>query len=413
MDIAISSYQKERDLKQTARIWRESGWLENTEKDSLTKLGIFLDGCDVSVIRVYDEVQAAATTMRGSFRYLDRDLSLCAVTTINAGLAVRRRGISSRLTAHAIAQSAAAGAQIAALSFFDQGYYDRLGFGNGSPIRTISFDPAQLIVSERPPNPPHRINPDHWATTHRARLNHPLSHGACILESPQYTHSELLHPKHGFGLAYFEEEQMTHGFWGDLKSENGPYDIYWIIYRDLKELKQLLWLLKSFGEQIDLVRMTEPPGINLQDLLETPLRVQSSRERATRQISFDSKVSWQARILDIVACIESTPIPGRDSVRFNLQLTDPIVPFLNPQHRWQGVGGNYQVTIGPHPRCRSGSDPNWPILTASVNAFTRLWLGATTTQTLLLNGSLSGPPELLQQLSWTLALPKPHPNWVF
>ena len=61
----------------------------------------------------------------------------------------------------------------------------------------------------------------------------------------------------------------------------------------------------------------------------------------------------------------------------------------------------------------AGTDPSLPILAASVNAFTRLWLGVGPATGLAITDDLSGPDDLLNQLDEILRLPQPKPDWDF
>jgi len=64
-----------------------------------------------------------------------------------------------------------------------------------------------------------------------------------------------------------------------------------------------------------------------------------------------------------------------------------------------------------HCRRFFGRDPGLSTLTASVNAFTRLWLGVRPARGLAVTDELSGPPALLEELDWLLRLPDPKPDW--
>ena len=71
------------------------------------------------------------------------------------------------------------------------------------------------------------------------------------------------------------------------------------------------------------------------------------------------------------------------------------------------------VTLGPASGAEPGLDPALPTLTASVGAFTRMWLGVRPASGLAVTDDLAGPPELLEALDWALRLPQPKPDWDF
>ena len=78
------------------------------------------------------------------------------------------------------ADAAADGAIVSALGMFEQGFYDRLGFGTGGYEHLVALDPSQL----RFPRPgrsrvPRRITTDDWEAVHANRRNRFRGHGAC------------------------------------------------------------------------------------------------------------------------------------------------------------------------------------------------------------------------------------------
>ncbi len=121
---------------------------------------------------------------------------------------------------------------------------------------------------------------------------------------------------------------------------------------------------------------------------------------------------WQMRICDLPKCLDQTHLPG-DDVRFNLRLTDPIERFLPENAPWRGVAGEYVVSLGPSSCARRGADSSLATLEASVNAFTRMWLGVRPATGLAITDDLCGPSQLLEQLDRVLRLPDPKPDWDF
>ena len=109
---------------------------------------------------------------------------------------------------------------------------------------------------------------------------------------------------------------------------------------------------------------------------------------------------------------DGTRLPGA-SIRFNLNLSDPVERYLDPGVQWHGVGGNYVVTLGPASGAELGADPALPTLKATVNAFTRMWLGVLPASSLAATDDLDGPRELLEGLDSVLCIPQPKPDWDF
>jgi hypothetical protein len=325
----------------------------------------------------------------------------------------RKQGLASRLAAELIAVDAAEGAQVAGLGMFEQGFYDQLGMGTGGYELWASFDPARLRVPVKA-RVPRRIGKDDWAAVHASMLERRRVHGMVNLLPAEIIRAEMMFAKNGFGLGYYDgpEGELTHHFWCRARGEHGPYSVGWMSFQTLDQFLELMALLKSLGDQVHLVRMREPPGIQLQDLMEQPIKQRhitgkSEYEAVTKAVAY-----WQVRICDLPGCLSSTHLPV-GTVRFNLELQDPIARFLDDDAPWRGVGGEYVVALGPDSHAEVGSDPALPVLRASVGAFTRLWLGVGRASALAATDDLAGPAELLATLEKTLLLPQPKVDWDF
>ena len=143
-----------------------------------------------------------------------------AVTTSRVA---RKQGLAGRLTAQAIALDVADGAAVSALGIFEQGFYNRLGFGNGSYEHWIRFDPATLQVSS-PARSPKRLTREHARQMFDAIQRRTRGHGAINLHSPSYLESELIWDKSDFGLGYFDGEDgaLSHFIWFNAKEKMAP-----------------------------------------------------------------------------------------------------------------------------------------------------------------------------------------------
>lgn len=406
-------YNPDKDAKAVARIWREIGWIEDKEDEK--SMAISLKGGRTVIAEVNSEPEVMVNTTPGTVRYLDEDLSASFVAGVMTSRIARKRGWAGRLTAHTLAQEAAAGVNLAMLGIFDQGYYNQLGFGNGSYEHWCVFDPADLNIDVRPCIPS-RITPQDWKSVHHSRLSRRRRHGACSLTPPQTTQAEMLGgSENGFGLGYFcdKSSRLTHHIWFSTTAiEHGPYIVEWMAYRTKEEFFELLALLKSLSDQIHSVELCEPPGVQLQDLLIQPFKARRITRKSEHENRMTATAYCQARILDLAGSLERTYLPG-NQVRFNLILTDPIEPFLDADSPWHGIAGDYIVTLGPSSSAEPGKDRGLPTLTASVNAFTRLWLGVRSAGDLAWTTELAGPQELLEKLDLLLRLPTPIPDWGF
>ncbi len=65
------------------------------------------------------------------------------------------------------------------------------------------------------------------------------------------------------------------------------------------------------------------------------------------------------------------------------------------------------LRLGEQSTVERGRDASLDTLTASVNAFTRLWLGVRPATTLATTDALEATPDLLAGLDETIRLPRP------
>ena len=401
-----------RDREAARRIWLEIGWLHQGREHAQD---IFFEFGAVWVADIRGEAECLVITAPGTLRYLTEDIPLSLITTVTTSRLARKAGLASRLTAEAIAHDALAGAAVSALGMFDQGYYNQLGFGTGTYELLVGFDPAQLDISVQP-RTPRRLTADDWQAVHAARLARPRGHGACSMLPAALTHAAMRTPhtpQDGFGFGYFDGPagELSHHLWcGSENIQHGPYRISWMVYHTRPQFLELMALLQSLEDQVYLVIMREPPGIQLQDLLRRPFRSRRITEKSSFETFARAAAWWQMRICNLPACLEHTRLRC-DELRFNLVLSDPIERYLDESAGWRGIGGEYVVTLGPASAAERGRRAELPTLTASVNAFTRLWLGVRPASSLAFTDDIAGPPELLSRLDEALCLPPPHPDW--
>lgn len=403
-------YDPDRDRQAALRIWREVGWLKDGEKKELGAATL-IDSSHALVAEINGEAECLVNTLASTIRYMDQDLSFCAVAGVATSRVARKRGLASRLTARAVAADAAAGALVAGLGVFEQGFYNQIGFGNGGYEHFFAFDPARLRIKTKP-RVPCRIGEEDWESVHASRLARLRGHGALNLLRPEFTRAEMLFTDGGFGLGYRDGPQgeLTHHFWSGARGEVGPYAVLWLVFQTAAQFQELMALIRTLGDQVRLMWLREPQGIQLQDLVAQPIK----QSQASRGSDFESRMNaianWQIRICDLPGCLARTHLRG-DEVRFNLALSDPIASFLDEDAPWRGVAGEYVVRLGPVSAAERGTDDALPTLQASVGAFTRLWLGVRPASGLATTDELSAPPPLLEALDWALRLPEPRPDW--
>jgi len=411
--MAMRPYNHKKDRKAVHRVLKEINWMPSDDPYAEAAQDAFATSARAFVSDLNGAPECLVTTMPGTVRYQDNDVSLCCVTGVCTSRLARKQGLAASLTAHAVAQCAANGAEMAGLGFFEQGFYDRFGFGTGVYEFNIRFDPADLTIDLRPRVPVRLVKED-WADMHDARLRSMRRHGSATVLPPAFTRLRTSKPRNGFGLGYRDRKgRITHHLWA-LKGDgwNPTIDVMWLSYENYDQLLELLALIRAFGDEIRTVSIPQPPHVQLQDLVSHPFRAQNAREESKHRTGTRATAFWQLRINDLAACLAKTHLRS-EPLTFNLSLTDPIERFLGRGERWKGTSGDYVVTVGPKSNAKRGTKAGLPTLTATVNAFTRMWLGVQPATTLAVTDRLSGDAKLLAKLDEAFLLPKPHLNWFF
>ena len=217
-----------------------------------------------------------------------------------------------------------------------------------------------------------------------------------------------------FGLGYADDPDggLSHLIFCNTNDPvHGPCYIKYLIYRTGEQLIELLALLKSLADQIYTFSVHEPAEVQLTDFLRQPFKAHEVNGGA-HKTGIEAYPWWQMRICDLPACLAQTHLPWGE-VKFNLRLSDPIEKYLDQTMSWRGVAGEYVVTLGKASGAEAGHDDVLPTLTASVNAFTRLWLGVRSATGLSISDELQGPPALLEALDEVIRVPQPKPDWDF
>jgi hypothetical protein len=409
VDIQTREFDYEKDLAHVKRIWREVGWVEDDDDEKQLDHFFAVGRTLVGTIDGIPECSVHITP--GTMRLLQTDLSLCAVTAVTTSRIARGHQFAQRLTAAQLRQGAEEGAAVAALGMFDQGFYDKLGFGTGGYDHEFSFDPAALAVDIKP-RTPKRLTADDYADMHRALVGRPRHHGSVVLHPDRLLRAEIGFESDGFGLGYTENDQLTHFVWLDPEGERGPYTLRWLGYQDTDQLMELLALVKSLADQVYSAIVVEPADVQFQSLLTRPFRGRVLT-RNSKHSSFHRAAAWaQLRILDVARCIEALRWASDDDLVFALEVSDPVVDFLEDGD-WRGVGGSYVVRLGSQCSAVPGDDRSLPRVTSSVNALSRLLWGVASASSLSVTDDLSAPADLLASLDDGLRLPSPRMGWDF
>ena len=404
----IRAYHSETDRDHAFRIWFEIGWTDKDDKDKMLR---YIEAGTVWVSEIHEEVECLVVTYPGTMRWMTEDLPLGAVMGVTVSRVARKQGLASRVTAHAVAHDFENGALLSGLGMFEQGFYNNLGFGTGSYDIRIATDPLHLNVQGRP-RPPRRLQEGDFEILHKARLERRRTHGSVSLFPAEATRGDI-NEAHQFGLGYFDgpDGSLSHYLWiHPDKRGHGPYNIHLMVWNTPAQFHELMQVIKSLDDQVRLVRIPEQAGIQMQDFVNYPIRQRGLSHRTEWEATTRAMAGWQVRMNDIPACLARTHTESK-TVRFNLELTDPIVKYLDADAPWRGTSGEYTVTLGTESEAKRGTNASLPTLKASTNAFTRLWFGVRPATGLAISDDLSAPPELLAQLDQSLRLPQPLPDW--
>ncbi|MBN1433213.1 hypothetical protein JW921_00530 [Candidatus Fermentibacterales bacterium] len=415
--MGMREFDPGRDSADVQRIWREVGWLEPGKEEVME---VFLSSTSCALVGTIDDrAESLSISCPAVLRYLDGDLPMTAVTGVTTGLVARRQGLAMRVTAELVAREAQRGGfALAGLGMFEQGYYDRLGFGTGGYQRWVSFDPARLRVpGGRPSALPARLGADDWREVHACRLSRMRGHGACSLLPPEATRAEMMWGRNAGGLGFRDGAgTLTHFLWMTSREpEHGPFEVPCMAYRSYDDLRDLLWLLSGLREQVDLIHVCEPAGIQLQDILASPMRTWRTTRRTRLEQGTVGIAYFQFRVLDLRACVGAAHLTGCSGIRFNLELHDPLEAHLDVDSTgWRGCSGDFTVGLGSESALSKGHTRGLPLLRSSVNAFTRMWMGTLPASGLAVTDDLVGPPGLLRELDAALLPARdPRPDWDF
>jgi predicted acetyltransferase len=408
-------YHPGKDKKAVLRIWQECGWIGDViDKDKSKIVEKYIKASDAYVSEIDGSAECLVLTMPGSYRYLNSDIDFCAVTVVATSLVARKKAMATKLNALTLASTATGSNALAGLGVFDQGFYDKLGFGTGPYEHWVNFDPSTLRVkaSEKLPD---RLTIKDFKMIHQSRLARMRKHGSVNILPPEHTLAEISEKRNSFGLGYIDKKsgRLTHHLWLSSEGEQGPCTVWWMAYQNYSQLVELLSILKAFNDQIISVELREPPDIQIQDLLSRPFRYRTQTKKSKHENRMSSMAYYQLRILNLKDCISRTCLDIDKEIRLNLVLHDPINDYLQEKNKWRGIGGKYILILGKESTIVDGQDKVLPTLQASTGAFTRMWLGVRPATALAVTDELSGPQDLLNELDRAFRLPAPKADWDF
>ncbi len=403
-------YNPRKDKEAVHQIWYDCGWIQQGYPDPMD---VLIEKARTIVADVDGWPECLVASYFGDIRHFDEELKFSAIAGVTTSLLARKQKLAAGLTAAKISEDVRDGALVAGLGMFEQGYYDKLGFGTGVYDHIQFFAPSSLNVTVKP-RIPIRLGHKDWKRMHKARLNRRRRHGSLNMHIPESTRWEMIKDKNAFGLGYTDAKgNLTHFIWiSGRGKERGPFFIMCIAYQNFEQFRELMALVKSFGEQIVTMRMIEPPDIQFQDLLTRPIRHRNMTYKGEEENRNSAIAWWQIRICDLAGCLKKTHFDGND-VKFNLELHDPIKKYLDSGFKWRGISGDYTVVLGSKSSAKKGLTKGLPKIRTTVNAFSRLWLGLRSATALTATDTFSAPAGLITRLDNLIKTPAPYIDWPF
>lgn len=382
------------DLAAVQRMWQECGWVDEDEAEHIAD---FLADADAIVDEVDGDAEACTAIHDGTIDHTGTSLPAAVVTAVTTSRVGRKQGLARATLDTAVRRAADRGMAVSVLGMFEQGFYDASGFGTGSEMLMVRTDPAHLS-SNLPYRRPVRLTIDDIPAMVTALQARDVAHGGITLPSVPLRRAERQWDDNGFGLGYRSADgELTHFVWCSAKDEHGPYVVREWAWRRRTQLLELLGVLRSLGDQVRTVVLPEPAQAQLRVLVERPGRLGLTRTAGEHRYEVKAAAWWQARILDLPTCVAALSDAGE--LRCNLHLTDPL--------GLDDVAGDWVLELGPTSGAIPGREEGLPTLAASVNAFTRLWLGVRPATTLATTDDLEASPDLLAALDHAVRLPRP------
>lgn len=298
----IRAYDPDRDLADVQRVWREVGWI--TDDDQEKVLPPFLADAHAIVAEQDAHAECMVTIHDGSIRLDEVDLPVAVVSSVTTSLVGRRRGYARRMCAEQLVAAAERGAAVAILGMFDQGFYNKVGFGTGASMLRHQFDPALLTVPV-PDRRPVRLSAEDAAEMHVANQRRLRAHGGVTIASSSFTEGELKWDDDPLVALGFRDDagELTHYLWGASKGEHGPWHVFGMIYRDTAQLLELLGLLRLVSDQIRSVSLPQPSEVMVNDVIDRPGRHRFVTRGAKNEARVANESWWQVRVLDLPAVV--------------------------------------------------------------------------------------------------------------
>lgn len=143
-------YNREKHLQDCLVTWKDAGWLEKGREEAASE---FFEAGDALVGEQDGKAVALALSCPGTMKHqlIRKELGFCTISGVTTAFQGRKSGFAAALTAELTARAAERGQAVAGLGMFEQGFYDRLGFGNMPYWNSISLSPSEIKLTGRLP----------------------------------------------------------------------------------------------------------------------------------------------------------------------------------------------------------------------------------------------------------------------
>ena len=172
--VEIRDLDAVRDMPAIRRIWREIGWA--SDKRAEKQIPVFYKAGSCSVAAFDDQAECAVHAIPGQMQFDKTLLPLCVIAAVTTSRIGRGISLAQRLTARELAKARQRGDAVAVLGMFDQGFYNKVGFGTGAYVNEFALDPASLDVAIKP-RTPSRLTTDNSDQMLASLLARPPLHG--------------------------------------------------------------------------------------------------------------------------------------------------------------------------------------------------------------------------------------------
>ncbi len=414
-DVELVAFSYERDMEDVLRVWTETGWFDGEDRERKYIESFFQanDGRSV-VARLNGHAESVVHRALGTMHFDQTQVSLGGVTAVTTSRIARRLRFASRLTARTVAHLGDEGVAVALLGMFEQGFYDRFGFGVGPYENRVFVYPGDLDVPVRYRTPERLDFDEQIDEIHEAMVNRMPRHGGIVVGGERFTKagSQLEDEISTYG--YRTDGVLTHFLSVLTKGENGPDRVIRMAYETKQQCFELLRLIQEWGDQVDCIRFVEPVWMQVQDFMKQPGREYRRTKDTPNAMKIDADAWWQLRIVDLDMCIKAMRVPSTD-LSVIVELEDPIEPHLiqsGYEGDWKPLSGTWRLSFGSAQGAeRVEAMPDVDLRT-SVNALSRWWLGVVSANTLHAMGQFQSEPDVVEALdALTAHLPTPQIGW--